>query len=482
MTPSVDRARTAMTRVNLSRPMSAAIGDGILKVAGTLFDFGCGRGHDLRTLRTLGYTADGWDPHFRPEAPLRVADVVNLGYVVNVIEDPAERASTLRRAWELATKVLVVSGRLTWEARELVGNRFGDGILTRIGTFQKFFEQAELADWIASTLDVRPLAAAPGIFYVFRDSAAEQDFLSRRVYSYRPRIQVDPRTKYEQHADDLAPLLAFITNHARPPRQGELPQAEGDRICSALGSLRAASSLILQMIEEAQWEELVRRRREELLIYVALSRFTSRPKFTQLGPGLAGDLRVLFGTYRQACIQADKLLLAAGNPVAVYLAARSSKVGKQTPTALYVHVSALGELPPVLQVYEACARILSGNVTSTKVLKLSVVEPQVSYLSYPCFDRDAHPVLESAVTVNLRSLTVNFRDYSRSENPPLLHRKEEFLGLGDSRRGLYSRLTRSEIRAGLYAHPEQIGHLKGWAATLSAAGVRVAGHRLIRSS
>lgn len=480
MTPSVDRARTAMTRVNLSRPMAAVIGDGILRDDGTVFDFGCGRGYDVRTLRALGYSADGWDPHFRPNVPLRAAEVVNLGYVVNVIEDPAERASTLRRAWDLATKVLVVSGRLIWEARDLVGKPFGDGILTKIGTFQKFFEQAELANWIASTLEVRPLAAAPGIFYVFRDSAAEQDFLSKRVYSYRPRIQVDPRTTYEQHADDLAPLLAFITAHARPPRLGELPQADADQICVAMGSLRAASSLILQIIAEAQWEELVKRRREELLIYVALSRFTSRPKFMELGRELAGDLRALFGSYRQACLQADKLLLAAGNPVAVYLAARGSSVGKQTPTALYVHASALGELPAVLQVYEACARILSGNVATANVLKLSVVEPQVSYLSYPCFDRDAHPVLETAVTVNLRSLSVNFRDYKRSDNPPLLHRKEEFLGSGDHRRKLYSRLTRSEIRAGLYDHPEQIGHLKGWAATLTKADVRLAGHRLVR--
>lgn len=91
---------------------------------------------------------------------------------------------------------------------------------------------------------------------------------------------------------------------------------------------------------------------------------------------------------------------------------------------------------------------------------MSVAEPQVSYLSYPEFDRDPHPTLRSALTVNLRKLTVEWRDYSRSDNPPLLHRKEEFLGADDPKRPLYERLTRAETRAGLYESPERIGTLK----------------------
>lgn len=111
----------------------------------------------------------------------------------------------------------------------------------------------------------------------------------------------------------------------------------------------------------------------------------------------------------------------------ILVSARSSPVGKQTPTSLYVHRSALGELPPLLQVYEGCARVLSGTIEHANMVKLSVAQPQVSYLSYPRFDRDPHPTLSASVVVNLRKLTVDWRDYSRSDNPPLLHRKEEFL-------------------------------------------------------
>ena len=162
----------------------------------------------------------------------------------------------------------------------------------------------------------------------------------------------------------------------------------------------------------------------------------------------------------------------------LYVSARSSPVGKQTPSALYVHRSALGQLPPLLQVYEGCAQVLSGTVDQANMIKLSVTQPQVSYLSYPRFDRDAHPTLASAVTVNLTKLSVDWRDYSRSDNPPLLHRKEEFLGREDPRRELYARLTRAEMRAGLYEHPERIGTMDGWQETLQANAVRVRGHRL----
>jgi len=82
------------------------------------------------------------------------------------------------------------------------------------------------------------------------------------------------------------------------------------------------------------------------------------------------------------------------------------------------------------------------------------------------------------VTVNLRRLSVDWRDYSQAANPPLLHRKEEFLAEDAPRRELYARLTRSELKAGLYRTPEKIGTQHGWNEVLSAAGKVVVGHCL----
>jgi len=478
MATTVARHRTAMTRTALSRPLATAFADNLLATSKSVFDYGCGRGDDLRHLQSLGFDAQGWDPVHRPRAERRPADIVNLGYVVNVIEDPQERAATLRAAWELARELLIVSARLVWDARQLNGRPYGDGILTRTGTFQKLFEQNELATWIEHILGVHPLAAAPGIFYVFRDPADAQQFLANRVYTYRPRITVNAHEVYEARQDVLAPLINFLNAHARTPHPDELDAEALDAIKQVFGSVGRAHRLIRQVTDDEYWEKVAIHRQAELLIYIALSRFGRRPRFNELGPTLARDIRTHFRTYQDACLKADRLLVACGDPAMILVSARSSPVGKQTPSSLYVHRSALPELPPVLQVYEGCARVLSGTVEHANLIKLSVVEPQVSYLTYPRFDREAHPTLASAVTVNLRKLTVEWRDYSRSENPPILHRKEEFLSRDHPRRELYSKLTRSEIRAGLYNHPEQIGTLRGWEQTLASAGVYIQGHRI----
>lgn len=78
---------------------SAAFGfrvrDGLIGKDLTFFDYGCARGEDLDLLSREGFTRSGWDPAFQPDAAQQEADVVNLGYVINVIEKPEERAETL---------------------------------------------------------------------------------------------------------------------------------------------------------------------------------------------------------------------------------------------------------------------------------------------------------------------------------------------------------------------------------------------------
>lgn len=144
--------------------MARALEDGLITQTTSVFDYGCGRGGDLRRLRRLGIECDGFDPNHRPDAQMAPAHIVNLGYVVNVIEDPDERVQTLRRAWSLAKHALVVAARLTSEASDLEGRAHGDGLITSTGTFQKLHTQETLRGWIEQTLQRHAVAAAPGIF------------------------------------------------------------------------------------------------------------------------------------------------------------------------------------------------------------------------------------------------------------------------------------------------------------------------------
>src|SRR5689334_23165569 len=99
---SIPRHRTALTRRSFSKPIRQALLDNIITSDATVLDYGCGRGSDVQRLRGEGHTAHGWDPKHAPQAPLVVAKVVNLGYVVNVIERATERRDALLRAWSLA--------------------------------------------------------------------------------------------------------------------------------------------------------------------------------------------------------------------------------------------------------------------------------------------------------------------------------------------------------------------------------------------
>ena len=473
------RHRTAMRREELSRPIRLALLHELLVPSRTFFDYGCGRGDDLRRLQSDGIVAEGWDPAHRPDGVRRPADVVNLGYVVNVIEDPLERADTLKQAWALARSVLVVAARLSEERDEAHVAPLRDGWVTRHGTFQKFFEHEELGAWIRSTLAVEPVAASLGVYYVFRQSAERETDLASRFR--RPIALPRARPSDEQfHANRelLEPLIEFVGQRGRLPDPVELPNAE--ELARVFGSLRKAFRVVLWVTDNEAWERVRQERAVDVLVHVALAAFHGRPRWSDVPDDLQRDVRAFFSSYKAACERADKLLFSTGRREAIDFASRVATVGKVTPSAIYVHVSVLNELPALLRVYEGCARALVGTVEGANLIKLSREEPQVSYLGYPRFEDDPHPALERSVLCDLQALRVRTRDFSGHRNPPILHRKELFVGPDHPGRGKFERLTKAEERAGLYADPARIGTQDGWAEACATAGVELRGHRVVR--
>ena len=456
-----------------------ALADGLIHDGVSVFDYGCGRGDDLRYLELRGVPSKGWDPVHQREEEIASAEVVNLGYVVNVIEDPDERSHCLVRAWSLAERALIVSARLTSETPELASvAEYGDGFVTSIPTFQKFYEQAELKDWIEDLLSETAVAAAPGVFYVFRDAEDRMAFLASRYRRHRHALLPSVESTLDDHKELLRPLVEFFVERGRAPAEDELPG--GNEIRERFGSLKRALRLVQRAHDAEAWKRVVTARGEDLLIFLALSRFDGRPRFGQIPLPVRRDVRAIFSSYRRACEEADVALLAVGDMARVSKAASRSSVGKVTPSAIYVHESALESLPPLLRLYEGCARGYIGRVDGANLVKLHTVEPKVSYLSYPDFDSDPHPALASSMTVHLQTFRVRERDYTTSQNPPILHRKETFVAAEHPLHAKFARLTRQEKSKGLYEAPAHIGTRRGWDEVLAAKGVVLRGHRLIR--
>ncbi len=475
----IRRDKTALRRVELSRPLRLARDLGLLRPEHSVFDYGCGHGSDVRILKSLGFTAAGWDPAHAKDAERLPADVVNLGFVVNVIEDQEERIDALLAAWRLSRSVLIVAARLQSDVEEVTGEHFSDGVVTRAGTFQHFYTQSELQGWLEGILEEPAVAVAPGIFALFRGSEERERFRASRFHARiaAPRLAASSAL-FAEHRETLGPLLDFFVERGRLPNAGEL-SAESS-INAVFGSLRRAFAIVRKATKSEEWDQIAIQREEELLLYLAHSQFNRPPRFTELGTQLQGDIRAFYGNYTAACEAALMVLKQLSDQDLIDAVCRNVKIGKQTPQAVYMHANAVAHLPGVLRLYEACARGLVGEVEGANIVKLHRYRPQVSYLCYPDFDVHAHPALKRPIVVNLDEARASIRDYGESRNPPILHRKEEFLLPDDPARTKFARLTRQEERAGLYEDSSKIGFLREWNLALAAKGLEVRGHTLRR--
>jgi hypothetical protein len=263
----IERHKTALTRYDLSKPVKSLLEYGMLKTGSTFFDYGCGQGSDVRGLQALGHQANGWDPVYCRDTPKREADVVNMGYVLNVIEDPAERLDALVDAFRHARRLLVVSSLIRETVESEWAAQYRDGVLTQRNTFQRFFEQQELQQYIEDALESTAVPVALGVFYVFRDPVEQQDFLSARSRRAINWTEVSarlglggPRTLwkalYETHKELLDVFGKAALELGRFPELAEFERLP--EICERLGSAKRALRAFVQggVADGLNWEEI----------------------------------------------------------------------------------------------------------------------------------------------------------------------------------------------------------------------------------
>ncbi|MBD2576150.1 DNA phosphorothioation-associated putative methyltransferase [Oscillatoria sp. FACHB-1406] len=474
----IARHRAAIARKQLSRPTRVVLEAGLFEEGTTFFDYGCGYGWDCDRIAEQGYTSSGWDPYYRPNVPKVAADIVNLSYIINVIEDPSERREALINAWELTQKVLVVAAQVLIQDSFSGQIAYGDGIITRRNTFQKYYEQEELKFYIDRVLEVDAIPVELGIYFVFRDATQAEAFRASRFRSRAttPRIRKQVR-RFEDYEVMLAPLMAFVTERGRLPVKGELIQEA--EIWREFGSHRRAFDLVLQATEESEWSAIAEKRRQDLKVYLALSHFGKRPKASELSPPVKEDFKALFGSYKQACLLADLMLFSLGDLQNITDICRTSPVGKKLTKSFTVHFSALETLDPLLRLYEGCASRTFGRLESVTLVRFHLDRPQISYLFYPDFDRDPHPALTTSMHVALQDLQVFYQEYDE-DNPPLLHEKDLFVLPDYPNAEKFAKLTQQEKDWGLLDDYRAIRSRRGWLKCLEDHSAILKNHQLTR--
>jgi len=446
---AVLRHRTAMARRGLSTPMQALWRHGYVGGSLTVLDYGCGRGDDLAALEAHGVAARGWDPHFRPEGPREESDVVNLGFVLNVIEDPDERGMALSQAYGLARRVLAVSALLGGRAAEERYRAFGDGVLTSRNTFQKYFGHEELGEYIATVLGREPVSVGPGLYFVLRRDEDEQEFLEGRQRSSgrfgamptvpaRPLVERAPRaarakapTRWERHAELVEAFWSACIELGRPPREGEF-----ERLAELTREVASAPVVLRRLSEERGIEALEcarQRRMGDLSVFLALNLFERRRSAGSWGPRARVDLREFWGSYPKAMEAGQALLFSLRDAKTIGAAcatAAAQGLGWLVEgESLQLDARLVNELPPALRVYIGCAGKLYGEVQEADVLKVHIASGKVSLMRYDDYEGCAIPLLVERVKVDLRRQQVSYYRYEAGGEfePQPLYMKSRYM-------------------------------------------------------
>jgi DNA phosphorothioation-associated putative methyltransferase len=458
-TSEILRHKTAIRRYALSKPMQTLAQHEYLNGQYSLFDYGCGQGDDLRELQAHDVNAQGFDPVFAADNPKIASDVVNLGFVINVIENPQERAECLRDAFGLAQKLLVVSAMLGTAAMIGKFQPFGDGVLTQRNTFQKYYSQSELKAYIEKTLATNAIAVGPGIFYVFRDALDEQIFLANRFRVRKEWRQLtQPTAKistaerqslFEKHRALYEYLWESALDLGRCPVTQELEQAEP--IKQAFGSIRKGFDSVLSCYDNEIYQQARQAKRNDLLVYFALEKFSGRKPYTHLPDSLKRDVKAFFGDYKAAQAQATELLFSAGKVEVIFEACEQAKdLGYlQDNHSLTLHTALIGNLPPVLRVYVGCATQLYGDVETADLVKIHIRSGKVSLMVYDDFEGKPLPELQERIKIKLRTQDIDFFDYVGEYQPQPLYLKSLYIPESypcfDKQRKFDAKLLKTEL-------------------------------------
>ena len=438
---TVERHRTAINRDKLSAPMQLLARHNYLNGNYSVFDYGCGKGDDVRELEAHGLDVYAWDPVYRTEGRKRKADIVNLGYVLNVIEDRAERDAVLCDAYNHANKILSVSVMLAGEATISQYTPYKDGVITSRNTFQKYYSQSELRSYIENTLGESAIATGPGIYFVFKDKNEEQLFLSERQRIRRSwthltqrerRVSAPPVTKdlIDKHPQLFDDFWQTCLNLGRIPASSEFEFSE--RLRAVAGSHKRAFEALVDAYSDDDFKHSQESRRGDLLVYFALGLFDRRKPYTHMPEGLKRDLKIFFGTYSRALDEAKNLLFSVGNPDNITRACEeiynSLGCGEfNEGHSLVIHRTLLNQLTPILRIYIGCATQLYGDIHDVDLIKIHMKSGKVTLMKYDDFTNKPIPLLLQRIKIKLRDQEIDFFDYSGEYEPQPLYRKSLFL-------------------------------------------------------
>lgn len=436
---NISRHLTAIARNKLSTPLQALEKIGYLSGEFSIFDYGCGRGDDLKILNENNILASGWDPFFAPEKDLIQADIVNLGFVLNVIENVQERNETLIKAYSLAKNAMVVSCML-YNQNSFNGIALSDGIVTSKGTFQKYFSQIELKEYIEGLLSKQAIPLGPGIFIIFQNGDLETDFLYKKqsttlinadTYLKKVRIQAISKEsslelKFNEHSELIRKLWEDCLNRGRLLSKIDFKRNYVIPKNLTIPSLYQIFKKFFPMQNLHKRELIIR---DNIIVTVSLFLFKQK-QYSLIGL-LKDDIKYFFGSESNVKKIAMNELVKIGNSDFVLNACKQSEVLGlgifDDENNFYVHTINVNILPLILRIYINCGTLLYGNIESADLIKIHVQSGKLTLLRYDNFIEKPLPELRERVKIDFIKQKFDLFTYGDQVDIQYLFLKSKFI-------------------------------------------------------
>ena len=346
--------------------------------------------------------------------------------MLNVIEDIKERSKVLKKAFSLTRQCLCVSVMLHSQDTTINSIPFNDGHITSIRTFQKFYDQKEIENFILTTLKVNGIAAAPGIFLIFKEETAEQEFLLKRqlglVRDYEPRDSVVKEQEYKYAEKSKLNLAKNLAKHtlifARKPEFEELPRYVKEQIQKSNIKFNKAFDAALKLISQEELSRAAVLKKEQLSLFFAMHLFSGRPKYRGLSNTLQKDIKLHFGSMSKLEENARTLLFSLGNEDLIFksaLDAEKENLGFLDDTKFVFLPANLQKLPVRLRGILTIAERISGIIEDIDLIRIHIDTKKVTYLTVPYIHRSALPFITQRTVVDLRDKSVNLFSHSGLE-------------------------------------------------------------------
>lgn len=437
----IQRHLTAINRDRLSAPFQKLAKYGYLNGDYSIQDYGCGLGDDVRELEANGLDINAWDPVHKPEGQKVQSDIVNLGFVLNVIEDYSEREQTLKQAYALCDKLLLVSVMLINATVFEQFKPYKDGVITKRNTFQKYYSQAQIREFIEQTLNASTVPFGQGIIAVFKcPILLEQHHLELQFNNHewqhitkRPIVKkLAERVKqsvFEKHTELFEAFWQHCLHYGRIPANDEFELST--QLRAVISSHNKAFELAQSQFEIKEFEQAVLKRKHDLLVYFALSLFGKRPAKSHLPNRLQRDIKTHFESLNDAFAKAKELLFSISSPEKIAVACetvfKSLRIGGFNHSHSYIlpkHY--LSQLPAILRVYIGCATQLYGDIDDIDLIKIHMRSGKVTLLKYDDYNKKL-PLLLERIKVKLAEQDIDYFYYGNEYPYQPLYNKCDFI-------------------------------------------------------